>query len=124
MDRLHVIISNVDDHCISHPIACADTKIRAKLENINGLLVDCYSEIGRKDHEAKGYGMKEVDISTNHPESANGRMHTLGFRKYHKIGRNGRRRHVFVKGDLELEINSYDRVMEYYEANKNPTGNS
>lgn len=61
--------------------------------------------------------MKEYDISTSDPESANGKMHALGFKKFHILRANGTKRHIFVKGDLELELNSYDSVMEYADRN-------
>ncbi len=48
MDRLHVIMCNLNDHCVEHPLAQADDEIKFKIEYALGQLFDAYQVIGSK----------------------------------------------------------------------------
>jgi adenylate cyclase class IV len=56
------------------------------------------------------------DISKSDPESPNGMMHKLGFKKFHVMRANKTKRHFYERGSTVVELNSYDSAMEY--ANK------
>jgi hypothetical protein len=51
MDRLHVVMCNVQEHCIDHPLAKKNKEIKFKLEYALGQLWDAYQEVGKLDHE-------------------------------------------------------------------------
>lgn len=51
MDRLHVVMSTVDDHLIQHPLAKAEREIRNKLYTAVDALYDAYQEVGKLDYE-------------------------------------------------------------------------
>ena len=46
LDRTHVVLCNVQDHLIDHPLAQKKKKIRKKLEAAGLLLTDVYQDIG------------------------------------------------------------------------------
>jgi len=48
MDRLHVIICTLNDHCIDHPLAQSDKDIKFQIEYAAGQLWDAYQMIGNK----------------------------------------------------------------------------
>ena len=48
MDRLHVIICTLNDHCIDHPLAQSDKEIKLKIEYAAGQLWDVYQMVGNK----------------------------------------------------------------------------
>jgi hypothetical protein len=48
MDRLHVIICTLNDHCIEHPIAQSDKDIKFQIEYAVGQLWDAYQLVGNK----------------------------------------------------------------------------
>lgn len=51
MDRIHVVMSTVDDHLIQHPLAKAEREIKNKLYTAIDALYDAYQEVGKLDHE-------------------------------------------------------------------------
>jgi hypothetical protein len=51
MDRLHVVMCNVQEHCIDHPLTKKNKEIKFKLEYALGQLWDAYQEVGKLDHE-------------------------------------------------------------------------
>ena len=46
LDRTHVVLCNVQDHLVDHPLAQKKKKIRKKLENAGMILADVYQDIG------------------------------------------------------------------------------
>lgn len=48
MDRLHVIMCTLNDHCVEHLISQSDTDIKSKIEYAIGQLFDAYQMIGNK----------------------------------------------------------------------------
>jgi hypothetical protein len=48
MDRLHVIMCNLNDHCVKHPLAQSDDEIRFKIEYALGQVWDVYQLVGKK----------------------------------------------------------------------------
>lgn len=51
MDRLHVIMSMVDDHLIQHPLAKVERNIRTHLYTAVDALYDTYQEVSKLDSE-------------------------------------------------------------------------
>jgi len=51
MDRLHVIMSMVDDHLIQHPLAKVERDIRTHLYTAVDALYDAYQEVSKLDNE-------------------------------------------------------------------------
>jgi hypothetical protein len=47
LDRTHVVICNIQDHLIDHPLAQKKKKIRKKLENAGMILADAYQDLGQ-----------------------------------------------------------------------------
>lgn len=47
MDRLHLVLCNIDDFLLDHPVAHKEKKIRKKVEKASELLSDAYQEIGK-----------------------------------------------------------------------------
>jgi hypothetical protein len=52
IDRLHIIMCNLDEHCIKHPISEDNKEIKFKLEYALGQLWDAYQEVGKLDYES------------------------------------------------------------------------
>lgn len=48
MDRLHVIMCNLNDHCLEHPLTESDSEIQFKIEYVLGQLWDVYQTVGNK----------------------------------------------------------------------------
>jgi hypothetical protein len=48
MDRLHIIMSNLNDHCLEHPISQGDGEIKFKIEYALGQIWDAYQLVGSK----------------------------------------------------------------------------
>jgi hypothetical protein len=48
MDRLHVIMSTLNDHCVEHPISQSDADIKFQIEYAIGQLWDAYQMVGNK----------------------------------------------------------------------------
>ena len=46
LDRTHVVLCNVQDHLIDHPLAQKKKKIRKKLESAGMILADAYQDLG------------------------------------------------------------------------------
>lgn len=51
MDRLHVIMCTVDDHCIKHPVAKKNKKLKTQLNYALEQLWDAYQMVGELDHK-------------------------------------------------------------------------
>ena len=51
IDRLHVIMCNLDEHCVKHPVSEKNKEIKFKLEYALGQLWDAYQEVGKLDYE-------------------------------------------------------------------------
>ena len=51
LDRLHLILSNVDDFLLDHPITYHEKKVRKKIEKASEKLADAYQEIGKIEFE-------------------------------------------------------------------------
>ena len=48
MDRLHVIMCNLNDHCLEHPLTESDEEIKFKIEYALGQIWDVYQIVGSK----------------------------------------------------------------------------
>lgn len=48
MDRLHVVMCNLNDHCVEHPLAQSDNEIKSKIEYAIQQLWDAYQLTGNK----------------------------------------------------------------------------
>jgi hypothetical protein len=53
MDRLHVLMCTLDEHCLKHPLAKKDKDIKFKIEYALGQLWDAYQEVGNKSLKNK-----------------------------------------------------------------------
>jgi hypothetical protein len=51
MDRLHIIMENINDHLIQHPVAKVDKKVNAKLNTALENLWDAYQITGNLENE-------------------------------------------------------------------------
>jgi hypothetical protein len=51
MDRLHVTMCNINDHCLEHPVAKHDIRIKSLLEKAIEELWDAYQIVGQLDYE-------------------------------------------------------------------------
>jgi hypothetical protein len=51
MDRLHIIVENINDHLIQHPVAKVDKKVNAKLNTALENLWDAYQITGNLENE-------------------------------------------------------------------------
>jgi hypothetical protein len=48
MDRLHVIICTLNDHCLEHPLSESDSDIKFQIDYAIGQLWDAYQMVGKK----------------------------------------------------------------------------
>ena len=48
MDRLHIVMNNLNDHCIEHPLAEQNEDIKLKIEDAVSSLWEAYQLIGNK----------------------------------------------------------------------------
>jgi hypothetical protein len=48
MDRLHVIICTLNDHCLEHPLSESDSDIKFQIDYAIGQLWDAYQMVGNK----------------------------------------------------------------------------
>lgn len=48
MDRLHVIMCTLDEHCVKHPVSKENKDIKFMLEYALGQLWDAYQEVGNE----------------------------------------------------------------------------
>jgi len=51
MDRLHVVMCTIDNHCIQHPLAKTERSIRNLLYSTIDNLYDAYQEVGKLEYE-------------------------------------------------------------------------
>ena len=51
MDRLHVIMCTLNDHCLEHPLTQKNEDIKFQIEYAIGQLWDAYQLVGSKDYE-------------------------------------------------------------------------
>lgn len=58
MDRLHVIMCTLDEHCIKHPLVKKEKEVKFALEYALGQLWDAYQEVGKKSIE--NYGIQKI----------------------------------------------------------------
>lgn len=62
IDRLHVLMCNLDEHCVKHPVSKKNKNIRLMLEYALGQLWDAYQEVGKEllKKEKNENGIKKV----------------------------------------------------------------
>ena len=48
MDRLHIVMCTLNDHCLEHPLSQSDEEIKFKIEYAVGQLWDAYQMVGNK----------------------------------------------------------------------------
>jgi hypothetical protein len=53
MDRIHVIMCTINDHCLEHPLTQNEPKIEAKINDAVSLLYEAYQLVGNKSPEFK-----------------------------------------------------------------------
>jgi hypothetical protein len=51
MDRLHVVMCTLNDHCLEHPLSQSDEDIKFKIEYAIGQLWEAYQLVGQKEDE-------------------------------------------------------------------------
>ena len=51
MDRLHVVMSTIDDHILSHPLTKEHKDVRFQVQYALGQLWDAYQLVGQKEIE-------------------------------------------------------------------------
>ncbi len=51
LDRLHLILCNIDDFLLDHPAIQKHKTVLAKVETASALLADSYQEIGQIEFE-------------------------------------------------------------------------
>ena len=49
MDRLHVVMCTLNDHCLEHPLAQSDKDIKFHIKYAVGQLWDAYQLVGNKE---------------------------------------------------------------------------
>lgn len=47
LDRLHVIMTNIDTHIVEHPVMEKHTELRKKTNDAIDILWDVYQEVGK-----------------------------------------------------------------------------
>jgi hypothetical protein len=68
LDRLHVIMCNVEEHCIKHPISKKNKDIRFQLEYALGQLWDAYQQVGGLEDDKNKNPIEKV-ILRRHKKS-------------------------------------------------------
>ncbi len=53
MDRLHVIMCTLNDHCVEHPLTETDSELKFQLEYALGRLWDVYQYVGNMEETKK-----------------------------------------------------------------------
>lgn len=53
MDRLYILASTLNDHCLEHPLAEHDEEIRAAIEAAVEATYEAYQVVGSKDYEVE-----------------------------------------------------------------------
>ena len=51
MDRLHIVMSTLNDHCLEHPLSQSDKEIKFQIEYAIGQIWDAYQLVGNKSPE-------------------------------------------------------------------------
>jgi hypothetical protein len=51
MDRLHILASTLNDHCLEHPLTECDEEIRKAIEIATELTYEAYQVVGHKSYE-------------------------------------------------------------------------
>jgi hypothetical protein len=51
MDRLHIVICTLNDHCLEHPLSQSDKEIKFQIEYAIGQIWDAYQLVGNKSPE-------------------------------------------------------------------------
>lgn len=51
MDRLHIVMCTLNDHCVEHPLAQSDKDIKFQIEYAVGQLWDAYQLVGNKEND-------------------------------------------------------------------------
>ena len=59
MDRLHVLMCNLEDHCVKHPVSKKNKEIKFKLEYALGQLWDAYQEVGNQSVKKNENGIQK-----------------------------------------------------------------
>ena len=70
MDRLHVLMCTLDEHCVKHPVSKKNEDIKFKIKYALGQLWDAYQEVGKESlkKEKNKNGIQKV-ISRRHENS-------------------------------------------------------
>jgi len=68
LDRLHVIMCNIEEHCIKHPISKKNKDIRFQLEYALGQLWDAYQQVGGLEDDKNKNPIEKV-ILRRHKKS-------------------------------------------------------
>ena len=51
MDRLHIVICTLNDHCLEHPLSQSDKEIKFQIEYAIGQIWDAYQLVGSKEYK-------------------------------------------------------------------------
>ena len=51
MDRLHIVMCTLNDHCLEHPLSQSDKEIKFQIEYAIGQIWDAYQLVGNKSPE-------------------------------------------------------------------------
>ena len=51
MDRIHIVMMNIQDHLIDHPLAENENDVRKKIEKAQHKLWEAYQLVGNKEYE-------------------------------------------------------------------------
>jgi hypothetical protein len=68
LDRLHVIMCNIEEHCIKHPVSKKNKDIRFQLEYALGQLWDAYQQVGGLEDDKNKNTIEKV-ILRRHKKS-------------------------------------------------------
>ncbi len=68
LDRLHVIMCNIEGHCIKHPVSKKNKDIRFQLEYALGQLWDAYQQVGALEDDKNKNPIEKV-ILRRHKKS-------------------------------------------------------
>jgi len=71
MDRLHVLMCTLNDHCLNHPLSKKDKDIKFKIEYALGQLWDAYQEVGNKSFKNENDKRIHKVILRRHKNSKN-----------------------------------------------------
>lgn len=53
MDRIHVVMCTINDHCLEHPLTQNEPEIENKINDAIALLYEAYQLVGDKSPEFK-----------------------------------------------------------------------